>query len=414
MSLDHLPPPPRCRYCGTFLEHVFADLGVTPLANRNLRVEDIPAERSFPLVVRVCHNCFLVQVDDSISPQELFSDYDYFSSYSRDWLDHAARYSRIVRDRFGIGPGSFVVEIGSNDGYLLRNFSDATVLGIEPAANVAAVAVTRGIPTDVSFFGRETAARLARNARKADLVVVNNVFGHVPAIRDFVAGLAELLEPRGIATFEFPHLLQLIDQVQFDTIYHEHFFYFSLMAAETVLGCAGLRVFDVEELATHGGSLRLFVCHAGHERAETPRLRELRARERERRLHMLSGYQGFAERIEETKRRFAEFLAQARSAGRTIAGYGAAAKGTTFLNAAGVGYPAIFEIYDRNPAKQGKVTPGGHIPIVSPEKIMQSRPDDVVILAWNWAQEVVRTMPDIAQWGGRWIIATPSPHEVRA
>ena len=401
------PSAPHCRFCGTRIKHVFADLGVTPLANRNLRADETANERKYPLVARVCHACFLVQADESVPPAELFSDYDYFSSITDSWVAHAQRYCVDMRERFAIGPGSFVVEVGSNDGYLLQHFQGVPVLGVEPAANVAKSAIAKGIATEVAFFGIDTAKRIVGRGRKADLMVANNVLAHAPEIRDFVGGFAELLATEGVATFEFPHLLRLIEGLQFDTIYHEHFFYLSLLTVERIMASAGLRVFDVEELATHGGSLRLFVCHRSATHVETSFVNEVRVRERARELNRMSGYQNFSSRIGEITAQFRDYLASARVAGKTVAAYGAAAKGNTFLNVCGVVYPQIAAVYDRGAAKQGKLTPGSHIPIVAPELIMELRPDDLVILPWNIADEIVQYLPALTSWRGRYIVAVP-------
>ncbi len=317
---------PSCRFCGTELEHIFADLGKTPLANRNLLHDQIAGERKYPLVARVCRACFLVQVDHSVSPDDLFSDYDYFSSYSESWVAHAKRYCDGMRERFSIGTQSFVVEIASNDGYLLQHFKGVDVLGVEPAANVAKAAIARGIPTEVAFFGVGTAQAIVARGRHADLVVANNVLAHAPDIRDFVGGFAVLLAPDGIATFEFPHLLRLIEGGQFDTIYHEHFFYLSLLTVERILHAAGLRVFDIEELTTHGGSLRVFACRSTADHVTTSRVEALRVSERGQALDRIMGYEGFARRINDIKAEFLAYLASAKASGRRVAAYGAAPK----------------------------------------------------------------------------------------
>jgi 2-polyprenyl-3-methyl-5-hydroxy-6-metoxy-1,4-benzoquinol methylase len=400
---------PRCRFCGSRLDHVFADLGTTPLANRNLWPSEVASEVSYPLVARVCGSCLLVQVDDSVPPEAIFTDYDYFSSTSSSWVAHAKRYCDEMRTRFGLGPHSLVVEVASNDGYLLQHFAAAgvPVLGVEPAANVATAAIAKGIPTEVAFFGADTARRLAAHGQKATLMVANNVLAHVPHIRDFVAGFSELLSGEGVATFEFPHVMKLIDDAQFDTIYHEHFFYLSLHAVEQVMASAGLRVFDVAQLPTHGGSLRLFVCHERARHAATTGLAELRAQERDRRLHSIAGYANLGDRIAATKAGFLDFLARARAEGSLIAAYGAAAKGSTFLNVCGVVHPEIKAVYDRNPVKQGKVTPGSHIPILAPERIEELRPDYLLILPWNIADEIAASLPVLRDWGGRFVTAVP-------
>jgi SAM-dependent methyltransferase len=405
-----VPENPPCRFCGTPLDQIFVDLGVTPLANRNLRPDEIASERKYPLICRVCSQCFLVQADDSVPPGEIFSDYQYFSSYSASWVDHARRYCNAMMQRFSIGPDSLVVEVASNDGYLLQHFvaRGVTVLGVEPAANVGAAARAKGVATETAFFGVPAAKRLGVD-RKADLMIANNVLAHAPATRDFVGGFAEWLAPEGVATFEFPHLLNLIEQVQFDTIYHEHFFYLSFLCAERMMAAAGLRVFDVEELPTHGGSLRLFVCHASSRHQETARPAAMRAREREQALDRLEGYQGFAGRVAETRRLFVAYLADAMKAGRKVAAYGAAAKGATFLNVCGVAYPQIAAVYDRSLEKQGRLTPGSHIPILAPAAIAELKPDDIIILPWNLADEIVRSLPQVRGWGGRFVVAVPRP-----
>ncbi len=404
--------PAACRFCGMPLRHVFADLGLTPLANRNLRPDEVAAEKKYPLITRVCDNCLLVQADDSVPPDAIFSDYDYLSSASFGWVAHAGHYCRDMARRFKIGGDSFVVEIASNDGYLLEHFvaMGVPVLGVEPAANVAEIAIKAGVPTEVAFFGVETARKIAARGRKADLMAANNVLAHVPNSRDFVGGFAELLAPEGVATFEFPHVMNLIEYVQFDTIYHEHFFYLSLFTVEKIMASAGLRVFDVQELSTHGGSLRLFVCHDGASHAPGERLAEMRRREHEKALDRIDGYTGFAARIAAVKDSFLTFVADAERRGKTIAGYGAAAKGSTFLNYCGVGYPRIGEVYDRSVLKQGKLTPGGHIPIVPIERLAETKPDYVVILPWNIADEVRQNMAFISEWDGHFVVAVPRTH----
>ncbi len=399
----------RCRFCAAPLDQVFADLGSTPLANRNLLAGQEPDEQSFPLVARVCGSCFLVQVDDSVPPGEIFSDYDYFSSYSTHWVEHARRYSEQMIQRFDLGDGSLVVEIASNDGYLLKHFKAAgvTVQGVDPAANVAAVAIASGIATEVSFFGTGCARHLATQGLFADLMAANNVLAHVPDIRDFVAGFSILLKPDGVATFEFPHIMRQIEHMQFDTIYHEHFSYLSLFAVEKILASAGLRVFDVEELATHGGSLRVFACHATSSHQEEPNVECLRIAEHEQQLDSLEGYVHFADGIAAIKASFLAFLESAKRDGKSIAGYGAAAKGNTFLNSCGVTVTDLFAIYDQSTAKQSKLTPGSHIPIKAPRAIEVDRPDYVVILPWNLADEIRTSMQVIESWGGRFVVAVP-------
>ncbi len=398
----------RCRFCRAALKHVFADLGVTPLANRNLFREELADENKFPLVTRVCSSCFLVQVDHLISPHELFSEYDYYSSYSDSWVEHAKRYCDLMRDRFSIDSKSFVVEVASNDGYLLQHFKNVEVLGIEPAANIAKAAIAKGIPTNIEFFGIDAAKRIVANRRQADLIIANNVLAHAPDIRDFMGGIATLLSSNGTVTFEFPHLLRLIEGGLFDTIYHEHFFYLSLMTVERVLQSVGMRVFDVEELATQGGSLRIFACHLGAFNSLTPRVEDVRRNERRWRLDRIEGYQDFNVRIADIRTQFLEYLAAAEASGRKVAAYGAAAKGNTFMNVCGVKFPQITAVFDRSPAKQGKFTPGSHIPILAPEQLWELKPDDVVILPWNISDEIVSSISFIKEWGGRFVVAVPN------
>ncbi|MBV1703230.1 MAG: class I SAM-dependent methyltransferase [Hyphomicrobiales bacterium] len=401
----------KCRSCSATLDDVFVDLGETPLANSFLTEDEASSgrERRYPLVARVCRRCFLVQVDDPVRPDDIFSDYAYFSSTSSSWVEHARAYALEARRRFGLGDRSLVVEVAANDGYLLQHFAHLGVrtLGIEPAANVAEAARAKGIPVEVAFFGAETAGRLARGGASADLMVANNVLAHVPDIRDFLAGFPVLLAPGGVATFEFPHLLNLIREVQFDTIYHEHFSYLSLLAVERAFADAGLVAFDVEELPTHGGSLRLFAQRAGGGRPEGAKLGALRERERAAGLDRLDGYRGFAPRVEAVKAGFRSFLSRARAEGRTVAAYGAAAKGNTFLNVCGIGRDDLVCAFDRSPAKQGKLTPGSHLPILAPERIEEIRPDYLLVLPWNLIDEIRGELGSIAAWGGRLVTAVP-------
>lgn len=397
---------PACHFCGSPLENTFADLGAQPLSNRNLHPGEETSEKRYPLIARVCGNCLLVQVDDAVPASEIFSDYDYFSSFSDSWVAHAKAYADQMIPGLGLTAASLVVEVASNDGYLLQHFHAAgiPVLGIDPAANVAEVAIKKGIQTEVAFFGRETAARAAHQHGKADLIAANNVLAHVPDTRDFVAGFAELLAPEGVATFEFPHILRLIEQVEFDTIYHEHYFYLSLYVVERMLASAQLRVFDVEELATHGGSLRVYACHQASSKQTSERLAVVRREEKLAKLDELSGYADFPEKIAAVKASFLTFLERAKAEGKTVAGYGAAAKGNTFLNTVGIVYPDFAAIFDRNPRKQGKLTPGSHIPILAPGDIERLRPDYLVILPWNIADEI-RSAIDLSPWGGKFVIA---------
>jgi SAM-dependent methyltransferase len=403
---------PHCRFCGATLEHDFVDLGSTPLANSYVTQADVAQgrDRAYPLHARVCSSCFLVQVDAPVAPDAIFSDYAYFSSYSDSWVEHARVFASAAISRFGLDSSSLVVEVASNDGYLLQHFvaSGIPVLGIEPAANVAEAARAKNVPTEVAFFGSETAKRLAAQGVAADLTVANNVLAHVPDIGDFIRGFSILLKPEGVATFEFPHVLNLIGELQFDTIYHEHFSYLSLFAVERILKAAGLRAFDVEELATHGGSLRLYVCHEAARILQTDRLLELRAKEKSAQLDRLSGYLGFSEKVEGVKRSFLEFLARARAEGKRVAAYGAAAKGNTFLNVCGVGENDVVCVFDRSAAKQGKLLPGSHIPIRAPEDIRDVAPDYLLILPWNLRDEISRQTRFIGEWGGKFVTALPT------
>ncbi len=402
----------HCRFCGTRLEHDFVDLGATPLANSYVTREQIAQDldKAYPLRARVCSSCYLVQVDAPVAPESIFSDYAYFSSYSQSWVEHARTYAAAMIARFGLGANSLVVEVASNDGYLLQHFVAAGVpaLGVEPAANVAETARAKGVPTEVAFFGAETARKLFARGIAADLTAANNVLAHVPDIGDFIRGFSVILKPQGVSTFEFPHVLNLIRELQFDTIYHEHFSYLSLVAVEAVLKKSGLRAFDVEELPTHGGSLRLFVCHAAAGHAETDRLRAIRVKEHEFRLDSLAGYEGFAEKVAAVKQGFLDFLVRAKAEGRTVAAYGAAAKGNTFLNVCGVTARDIACVFDRSSAKQGLYLPGSHIPILPPDAIGERKPDYLVILPWNLRDEIMREMAEIRSWGGRFVTAVPA------
>ena len=402
-------PEPTCRFCSTPLRHVFLDLGQQPAANSYVVPGREAYEPRFPLKVRVCEACYLVQADAPVSPDAIFSDYAYFSSFSDSWVEHARHYAdKMIRD-MALGPDALVIEIASNDGYLLQHFQarKIPVLGIEPAANVAAVAQRRGIDTRVAFFGRATAQALADEGVKADLMAANNVLAHVPDIGDFCAGFALLLKDDGVATFEFPHLLNLIAKVQFDTIYHEHFSYLSLLAVERVFAASGLRCVHVEDLATHGGSLRVHAVKANNPRAPSPALTALRQREHEAGLDAIATYDGFPARVEAVKAAFSAFLTEAAQQGKKVAAYGAAAKGNTFLNACGVNASAITCVFDRSDAKQGRLLPGSHIPVLSPQMLATIRPDYLVILPWNLADEIMQQMAGLRAWGGKFVTAIP-------
>jgi hypothetical protein len=403
---------PHCRFCRAPLTHTFVDLGAQPISNDYLTEEKFRSgtERVYPLHARVCEVCFLVQADDSVPADEIFdADYAYFSSYSTSWLEHCRRYAEAAVKRFHLGPQSLVVEVASNDGYLLQYSRQAgvPVLGVEPTANTAAVAVQKGVPTEVAFFNEETGRRLAARGVKADLMHGANVLAHVPDIGGFVAGFQYVLKPEGTLSFEFPHLLQLVEKVQFDTIYHEHFSYLSLLAVERVLAANGLRAYDVEELWTHGGSLRLFCCHEAAPFEETGALRRVRAAEVAAGLDRIATYEAFTARVEAVRAEFLDYLKAAKAAGRKVAAYGAAAKGNTFLNYAHVGEADIVACFDRNPAKQDKRLPGSHIPVLSPDKVAEVRPDDVLILPWNIKGEIMEQLAYIRGWGGRFVTASP-------
>jgi 2-polyprenyl-3-methyl-5-hydroxy-6-metoxy-1,4-benzoquinol methylase len=403
---------PACRFCAAPLTHSFADLGMSPPSNAFLRPEQLGRmEKFYPLHAWVCGACFLVQLEEFESPEQIFSaDYAYFSSYSDSWLAHARAYTEMATARFGLGKQSKVVEIASNDGYLLQYFAvrGIPVLGIEPAANVAKVAEQKGVPSLVKFFGAQTARDLVAQGVRADLLLGNNVLAHVPDLNDFVAGLKILLAPGGAITMEFPHLLRLMLENQFDTIYHEHFSYFSFITVQQVFARHGLILFDVEELSTHGGSLRIYARHeADAGKAVTARCAELLKRERAAGLDGLDAYRAFAEQVKETKRHLLEFLIGAKRAGKRVVGYGAAAKGNTLLNYCGIRTDFIDYVVDRSPHKQGCFLPGVHIPVHGPERIAETRPDYLLILPWNLKDEIVGQMAGIRAWGGRFVVPIP-------
>jgi SAM-dependent methyltransferase len=399
-----------CRFCGATVDGVFADLGSSPLANSYLPPERVNGmEPFYPLRALVCGNCFLVQLEEFETPEAIFSDYAYFSSYSSSWLEHSRSYAEQMIERLQLGAGSHVVEIASNDGYLLQFFHErqVPVLGIEPAANVAKVALQKGIPTLVEFFGVQTARSLAGESA-ADLLLGNNVLAHVPDLNDFVAGMKLLLKPGGVITMEFPHLMRLMAENQWDTIYHEHFSYFSFLTVSRVFQAHGLRLFDVEELPTHGGSLRIYGCHEQDaSKTESDAARELRERERASGYESLDTYLGYGRRVEADKRQILSFLIALKEQGLRVAGYGAPAKGNTLLNYCGVRRDFIEYTCDLNPHKQGNFLPGSHIPIRSPEAILQDKPDVVLIMPWNLKDEIVAQLSFIREWGGRFAARTP-------
>lgn len=400
-----------CRFCDAPLEITFLDLGMSPLANSNLTETQLNnPEMFFPLHVYVCKTCLLVQLEECSSPDTIFSDYDYFSSYSDSWLRHAQKYSEHVMKRFGFNESSQVIEIASNDGYLLRNFHEQgiPVLGIEPARNVAEVAREKGIATIVEFFGERLACELRAKGTQADLLIGNNVLAHVPALNDFVRGLKVLLKPQGVITMEFPHLMRLMTDNQFDTIYHEHFSYFSFGTVQKVFAKHGLKVFDVEELSTHGGSLRIYCCHEEDLiKSIEPQVLDLRNREGKEGFGQLEHYVVFSSRVAHVKRQLLLFLISAKEAGKTIAGYGAPAKGNTLLNYCGVRTDFLDFTVDRSPHKQGKFLPGTHIPILAPDAIALHKPDYLLILPWNIKDEVMEQTAHIREWGGKFVVPIP-------
>lgn len=400
-----------CRFCRAPLTHSLLDLGVSPLCEAYVPADRLEAmEPFYPLHAYVCDRCWLVQVGESVPPEALFTEYAYFSSYSDSWLAHAAAYVDRVVPRLGLGPRSQVVEVGSNDGYLLQHFipRGIPVLGVEPAQNVAVAAVRRGVPTVTEMFGFRAAEALVAAGCRADLLVGNNVLAQVPDLNDFVAGLAHVLAPRGVLTLEFPHLLCLLEETQFDTIYHEHFSYFSLGTVARVLTAHGLTLFDVERLPTHGGSLRVYAQRAG-EGVEPvdPRVRALIDGERAAGLERLERYGTFRDQVHEAKRALLEFLIGARRAGHRVAGYGAPGKGNALLNYCGIGTDFIEYTVDRNPYKQGKYLPGSRIPVFAPDRIAETRPDYLLILPWNLREEIVAQMAHIRAWGGRFVVPIP-------
>jgi SAM-dependent methyltransferase len=405
-------PVTKCRACGGVLAVTMADLGLQPPSNAFLnRLEDVAQEKTYPLRAKVCESCKLVQVDYDVAPEELFGDYVYFSSYSDEWLAHSKAYCTMAQRRFGLGAESLVVELASNDGYLLKNFLTLgiPVLGIDPSDTVAKAAAQIGVPTRVEFFGADVARHVAAEQGQADLIIGNNVLAHVPQLNDFVAGIALLLKPAGSVTIEFPHLLTLIQQVAFDTIYHEHYSYLSLFAIEQVFGRHGLKLYDVERLATHGGSLRIYAAHANRtDLADSATLSAVRADEEAARLPYLDAYARFAARVEACRQSVRAFLDSAKREGKSVAAYGAAAKGNTLMNFCAVTREDITMVADRSPHKQGKFLPGTHIAVVSPEALMASRPDYVLILPWNLEHEIRGQLADIAAWGGRFVTPVPT------
>jgi SAM-dependent methyltransferase len=412
MSAPHANPvQPDCRFCRAKLHHTLVDLGMSPLCESYVSPDTANRmEPFYPLRVFVCDNCFLAQLEQYVSAEEIFSEYAYFSSYSDSWLQHARCYTDMIVNRLHLSHLSTVMELASNDGYLLQCFVHKGIraIGVEPAANVAAVAEKKGVPTVVKFFGRETAKELAARYGQVDLLLGNNVLAQVPDLNDFVGGMPLVLKPRGVITIEFPHLLRLMNENQFDTIYHEHFSYFSFGAAEKVFAHHGLVLFDVEELPTHGGSLRIYARHeADSARPVDSRVVEMRQREHDAGLHRIETYRNFGEQVRETKRKLLEFLIRAKREGRTIVGYGAPGKGNTLLNYCGIREDFIDYTVDRNTYKQGRLLPGTHIPILHPDTINETKPDYVLILPWNFKEEIMAQMSGIRAWGGKFVVPIP-------
>jgi 2-polyprenyl-3-methyl-5-hydroxy-6-metoxy-1,4-benzoquinol methylase len=401
----------RCRLCENPLQHIFVDLGVSPLANSYLKANQInQMEPFYPLRAYVCMQCYLVQVPVFQSSEEIFGDYAYFSSFSDSWLQHAKAYTESMIDRFGFGADSQVIEIASNDGYLLQYFAERgiPVLGIEPAKNVAKVALEIGIQTIQKFFGFQTAAELVQEKYHADLLIGNNVLAHVPDLNDFVSGMKVILKPQGIITMEFPHLMRLIAENQFDTIYHEHFSYFSFMTVNRLFAQHGLTIFDVEEITTHGGSLRIYARHAEDRSKDiSEHVETLLRREEVKGFKKLDLYLAFNQKVKSTKRSILDFVNQSKNAGKILVGYGAPAKGNTLLNYCGIRTDYIEYTVDRSPHKQGHFLPGTHIPIYHPDKIKETRPDYLVILPWNLKDEIMHQMAYIRDWGGKFVTLIP-------
>lgn len=400
-----------CRFCGAGLQRTFVDLGMSPLCETYPSVDDLKrGEMYYPLHVYVCEQCWLVQLEEYESAENIFTEYAYFASYSDSWLKHSEKYCHDMGKRFGLGPQSFVAEVASNDGYLLQYFvrQGIPVLGIEPAANVAKAAVEKGVPTLVRFFGEGVARELVAEGRAADLVLGNNVLAQVPDLNDFVEGLQLLLKPDGVLTLEFPHLLRLMELNEFDTIYHEHFSYFSLLTTIGIMQAHGLRIFDVEELKSHGGSLRIFACRAASDAHQlTPRVQKVLDDELRAGLDRVEGYASFAQQVRATKFELVEFLLRAAREGKSVAGYGAPGKSATLLHYCGIGKDLIEYTVDRSLYKQGRHLPGSRIPIYSPDRLRATRPDYVVILPWNLKDEIMQQLQYIQEWGGRFVVPIP-------
>ena len=402
---------PLCRFCAAPLNLTVVDLGMSPLCESFLRADQIRSmEPFFPLHAFACEQCYLVQLEAFVPPDEIFTEYAYFSSYSTAWVEHARQYVEMITERLGLGGDDFAIELASNDGYLLQHFVEAGIpnLGIDPAANVAEAAEERGVRTLVDFFGRELAARLVGEGMRASLIIGNNVLAQVPDLNDFVGGVQILLREDGTATFEFPHLLRLVEGVQYDTIYHEHFSYFSFGTITAIMRAHGLEVYDVEELWTHGGSLRVYAQHEGGPNPQSDAVPELLRQEGEEGLRSAARYERFAEDVKESKRSLLELLIRLRNEGRQVVGYGAPGKGNTLLNYCGIRTDLLEYTVDRNPYKRGLYTPGTHIPIHTPEKIAETKPDYVLVLPWNLIEEIAAQLTYVGDWGGRLIVPIPT------
>lgn len=411
LNANHDVTDARCRLCGAVLRTTFVDLGVSPLCESYVPVAALREREVFyPLHAYTCGECFLVQLEEFVEPEQIFREYAYFSSYSDSWLQHARDFVGSMVERLALDARSQVLELASNDGYLLQYFVErgVPVLGIEPAANVAAVAMQQGISTLVEFFGRELALRLERDGLAADLIIGNNVLAQVPDLNDFLAGIPHVLKPGGVVTMEFPHLVQLVAENQFDTIYHEHFSYFSFSTADRAFAAHGLAIFDVDRLTTHGGSLRIYARHADEPAPPvTDAVTQLREEERALGLDSLRYYELFAPRVTEIRLALLDFLIEARRAGRCVLGYGAPGKGNTLLNYCGIRSDLLPFTVDRSPYKQGKFLPGSRIPVHAPERLLEARPDYVLILPWNIKDEIMEQMAQVREWGGRFVVAVP-------
>jgi len=412
-SIESLSPSgkrTKCRHCNAPLQHSVVDLGVQPPCEGYVAADRFnEAELFYPLHAMVCQQCLLVQLETDVSPESIYTEYAYFSSFSDSWLEHCRLFSEEIISRLGLTQNSLVVELASNDGYLLKNFVEKGIptYGVEPAANIAKVAEQKGVQTVVAFFGVETATELAGQGRTADLIIANNVFGHIPDINDFVGGIKILLRAKGTVSIEIPHFMRLMEHNQFDTIYHEHYCYHTLLADVGIFEAFGLRLFDVQELPTHGGSIRMLVCHDDDPRETTAAVKSLLALERARGLDRVETYAAFGEKVRETKRKLLTFLIEAKRSGKSVAGYGAPGKGNTLLNYCGIRTDFIDFVVDRNPYKQGKFLPGSRIPIYSPAKIDEMRPDYVLILPWNIKEEVMKQMSHVTTWGGAFVVPIP-------